>query len=321
MSNAAETVFQIGIESTRGTAVAATRKLYCVADLPTEDDNIELVKQARDNYIANYDALQTKRQAAWTAEDVCSYDELHLWAQLFAKGGVSGSGAGPYIWTFNGAAASDDLSTATLEAGDNVAAVEVPFLTCTNWEISGQSGKPVMGKYSFIGQKVVDTTLTGAISDRDLAGSYMLFKNAAVYLDDTAGGIGGTEITNALMAFSLKCDNKVTPNFTGNNSGLFSSINREERYVEVTLDLLLDATTYTEFTDHYVDGEARFGQINIPGSGNDDFTFNFHVKKWHKFEPKKDGSSRRIILMGQTAYDPTLGYDWQFVITNDESAL
>ena len=323
MSSASETVFQAGIESTKGTAVAATRKLYCVAELPVEDDNVQTVQQARDNYMANFDAVQTHRLGKWKMEQPANYKDLMFWFQLMLKGGVAASGAGPYTWTFNGAAASDDLDAMTLEAGDDVVALEVPYTLCGSWELSGADGNGpglVNLKGDFVGTKKVDTTLTGAISDVDMSGAYLLFKNAAVYLDDTAGGIGSTEVA-ALMAFSLKCDNKIQPNFPGNAGGIFTSHNRDKRFVEVQLDLLLNSATYTEFTDHYVGGDARFGQISITGIGNYDFSFNFHVARWHKFEPKASGPTRRVVLIGQTVYDPTLGYDWQTVVTNDEATL
>ena len=40
-----------------------------------------------------------------------------------------------------------------------------------------------------------------------------------------------------------------------------------------------------------------------------------------KFEPKASGPTRRVILMGQTAYNATLGYDWQMTLINDLASI
>lgn len=324
MSATAETVYQMGIESTPGTAVAATRKIYSVAEMPVEIDATEQVMQSRDNYIANYDTLQTHREVGWKNEEVLNFKEFAWWAEFLAKGGVSPTGTDPYTRVYNGASSSDDLKTGTLECADNIATWEVPYLINKDWEISGADGngpKPVMLKMNWIGTKKVSTTLTGALSDRDLSGSYALFKNTALYLDDTAGNLGNTEVASALMGFNVKCDNKVQVNYPGNTGGIYASHNRDNRYLEITLDLLLNATTLTEFNDHFADGDPRFGRLGIAGAGDDNLNIDFSIAKWSKFEPKSSGPTRRVILMGQTAYNPTLGYDWQMTLINNLAAI
>lgn len=323
MSAVAETVYQAGIESTPGTAVAATRKIYSVAPLPVEDENIEQVSQARDNYVANFDTLQTHRSASWANEEVFNFQEMAFWSECALEGGVSPTGAGPYTRVYDNMPSTDTLKSLTLEAADNVAAWEVPHLLIKDWEISGADGngpKPVIFKANWMGAQKVATTITPALSDRDISGSYGLFRNVALYLDDTAGAIGTTEVA-ALMAFSIKCDHKLQANFPGNAGGIYTTTNREKRAVEITLDLLLNSTTLTEFNDHFVDGDPRFGQLNIQGSGNDDFKFNFAVKRWNKFEPSASGPTRRVVLMAQCAYDVTLGYDWQATLINDVASI
>lgn len=323
MSAVAETIFQAGLESAAGTAVAATRKLYGKAELPMEEDTIQTIQQSRDNYVANFDAVKTHTQAKWSYEEVLNFEEIVFWAQMFAKGSVTPTGAGPYVWTFNGVGSSDDLQVMTLEAADNVSQLQCPYGICKTWELAGSDGngpKLVTFKTEYIFQKTDHMGSLTSLSERDITGHYGAFANTALYLDDAAGGIGTTEIP-ALMAFTIKCDNKVQPNFPGNQNGLYTSHNRDKRYVEIMVDLLLDATTYTEFTDHYKDGDARFGRIRVGGLGNDQLDFDFHVARWHKFEPKASGSTRRVVLMAQSYYDATLGYDWQLAIQNDVSAL
>jgi hypothetical protein len=324
MSSAALTQFQAGIEATRGTAVAATRKLYCDAQLPVEDDNIEMVHQARNQFVANFDALQNHVSATWSLEEVFNFHEMAFWLQLAAKGGVTPTGIDPYIWTFNGMATSDDLATMTLEAADDEAALRAPFGVMTSWEIAGQDGNgpaPLMFNADFIFAGVDDNALTGAIADRDISGHYGLFRNTALYLDAVAGSIGTTEVAASLMSFAIRVDNQVQANYPGNTGGRYTSINRDKRHCEVELNLLLNATAYAEFTSAYKNGTARFGRIRNVGAGDDQFDIDFHAARWHKWEPTVNGPTRRVTLLAQTVYDPTLGFDWQIALRNNLAAL
>lgn len=216
MSEASLTRFQAGIESTPGTAVAATRIIYVKEpSMPFEEDNTVQFGQSRPNFIANYDTAQTHRSAKWSSTIDVSFDDIHFWLQMAAKGGVTPTGTGPYTWTFNGAGSTDDLNTMTLEAADDVMAVEVPYMLCTDWEISGSDGNGpgiIEAKMSWLGQKMEPATLTSALSDRDLAGTYALFKNANLYLDASAGNIGTTAAGN-MMAFTFKVNNNIQPNY------------------------------------------------------------------------------------------------------------
>ena len=320
MSAAAETVFNGKIEATRGTAVAADRALYVVnADLPKAVPTGEYVKQSRGTYVANFDHIITKRDATWQPTIHFSFDDIVWWLQLMIKGGVTPTGVGPYVWTFPNSSTDDDLDSATIEAGDNVVSVRMPFGMVDTWEILGEEGKIIQAKLGMVGAQVEDNGLASP-ADRDLAGSYAHMGNASLYLDDSAGNIGNTEIENALVGFSIKSKNGIKANHTGNGGRVRSSVNRDERWIEVMLDLIMDVTTYTEFTDHYRDGESRFGRLRLDGNGNDQADIDFHCH-WEKFETKRDGPTRRLVLFGQSIYDPTLGYDFQMEVTNDEASL
>lgn len=324
MSHKALTYWQGGLEATPGTAVAATRRLYEIGELPEETREKEYVMQSRQNFIQNFDVVETSMITEFTLEaPVLSYSDLAWWAELFFKGSVSPTGSGPYVRVYNGAGATDDLKTATLEVSDGVGAFQIPYVMGAALEISGKNGSspgPVSAKYDLIGQSVTPGhTMTAALAERDLVGSYMVAQQAQFFLDDAAGSIGGTEI-GTLMEFNLKLENNVEPIYFGGDSLAYGGKRRDERYLEIELKLLFDATSYAEFTDKFRSNAGRYGQLKISNGANNIAAFNFHTK-FEAFAWPEDGATRQVSLLGHSVYDATLGYDWQLLLTNQIATI
>ena len=324
MSHKDLTYWQAGIESTPGTPIAATRRLYEIGEIPEEKREKEYVPQARQNFIENYDAVEVSARTEFTLESpALSYNDLAWWAELFLKGGVSPTGVGPYVRVYNGAGATDDLKTATFEAADGVGAFQIPYAFGDAFEIKGKNGSkpgPVSAKWDLIGQKVTPGhTMTAALSERDLVGTYMVAQHATFFLDDAAGGIGGTEI-GTLMEFSIKMKNNTDPIFFGGDSLAYSAKRRENRYLEVMVKLLFDATSYAEFTSKFRTNAARFCQVKIANGVNNIAAWNMHTK-FHAYAWPEDGPTRQVSLLGRSIYNPTLGYDWQLSLTNQLAAI
>lgn len=329
MSNLAETRIQAGIETTPGTAVAADRIIYALAPVPEEVPGVEHVPQSRASYEQFYDMVETHRSIeGWTHEfEAVPFDDLVWWLQLAAKGGVTGvdqgAGSGPYLWTFDHTSGVDDRDTATFEIADNVGAFQIPYGICASWEIAGEGGtgpSPVTASFELLGQKVIPAhTMTAALSDRDLRGNYMLFKNTQLFLDDTAAAIGGTEIPS-LEAFSISMDNQLAPRFLGGDSGYYETHRFNKTFLEFSATFLFDADTYAEFQDKFQAGSSRYIQLKNTGSGNDLLTLDLHTKI-NTFEWPEDDGARQVAIMGQSIYDPTLGYGWQLAVQNDVQTL
>ena len=327
MSNVALTYWQAGIESTKGTPVAATRKTYTIGGIPKETRNKEHISQARQNFIANFDAVETHAIVdGFTLELPGSpFTDLPFWFQSGIKGAVTPTGAGPYVWTFNDAATSDDLDAYTLEVNDGVGSFETPYTMVKSWEMSGKGGSGpslVNFKMELMAQKLTaGITMTAAISDRDLRGQYMPFKNTQLFMDSTAGNIGTTGVAAALEEFTIKVDNGLEPRFTGSASGgYYTTHRRAERYCEFTAILLFNSTTYSEFSTSFQANAGRFIQLKNTGAGNNLFTFNLYTKP-ETFEFNEDGAARRVAIMGRSIYDTTLGYSFRAVVQKVVSAL
>lgn len=314
------TRWQAGIESTRFTAVGADRPIYKKAPIPDPARGREHIGQSRGNFVATFDTEETHEgPVKWTHEGPANFETLAWWFLLALRGGVSPSGAGPYTMTYASAETSDDLDSASFEVTDGVGVFKLPGAMVRSWELSGKGGRGptlVTAKFDLLAPQMESgITMTGDISDLDITGSYMLFKNTELYIDDAAGSIG-TAAVGTLTEFSLKMDNALEPDFVGNNSGRYNAIDRGERYLEFMATLRFDSTAYDELQNHWESNDVRFLQLKNTGASNDLLTVNL-ATKLESFTFGEDGPTRRVALMGRSKYDPTLGYDWQVEIQND----
>lgn len=324
MSHKALAYWQGGLETTAGTPIAATRRLYEIGELPEEMREKEYVPQSRANFVENFDVVETSARTEFTLEaPVLSYKDLAWWAELFLEGGVTPTGAGPYVRVYDGMGTVDDLKTATFEVSDGVGAFQIPYCFGDAFEIKGKNGSkpgPVEAKWDLIGQKVTPGhTMTAALAERDLVGTYMVAQHAQFYMDDAAGGIGGTEIAT-LMEFSIKMKNNTDPIFFGGDSLAYGAKRREDRYLEVMVKLLFDATSYAEFTNKFKTNAARYCQLKIANGANNIAAWKF-CTKFDKFTWPEDGPTRQVSLLGRSVYDPTLAYDWQLSLTNQLASI
>lgn len=325
MSSNALTYWQAGLESTPGTPVAATRRLYEVGGVPEEVHTKMYVGQSRGNYVANFDVLDTATSAPFSLEaKALSFKDLAWWAELFFKGGVTPTGAGPYVRTYNGMGTSDSLKAATFEVADDIGAFQIPFAFGKSIEIKGKVGAkpgPISAKYDLMGQYIWSGhTMTAALPERDLAGTYMLANQAELYINNSAALIGVNAI-GSLMEFSIKMDTNSEAIYFGGDEGRYAAKKRGERYLEVMVKLEFDNTAYGEFGNYFSATSARFCQLKITdGTANNIAAFNFHTK-WDKFTWPEEGPTRQVSLIGRSVYDPTLGYDWQLTLTNQLASI
>lgn len=316
------TRLQAGIESAFGTPVAATRKQYEIGGPPKEIRELEYVPQARANFVANYDSIETHFHAALDLEaPALSFTDLAFWAELFLQGGVTAGAAPGYLRTYNGVATANDLKSATIEGGDNISGFRMSGAVGKSLEISGKGGTsptPITAKYSLMGVDADDQAFTAALADRNQV--YMRFRDTAVTIDATAGALGTTPLTATLMGFAIKLDNSPALLFFGDGAGKAGAWDRDERYMELSLDLRFNATALTQFQQYQSKARRYIRLTNTSPTANNIFQLNF-CGDFESFDWGAEGPTRKITLMARSIYDATLGYDWQIALTNGVATL
>lgn len=319
---------QAGLEATRGTAVAATRKVYGQGNgaswfEPTVTK--EFVTESMGSYVKNYRHVVTGETAKLTIPGHLTASDAAWWGQLFWKGGVTAvnSATTVYTYTFSPTVATDDLKTATFEAHSDTQDYQLPFCLGEKFEITWAEGKAVQFSSELMAQQYIPQAITGAITDRTglnpLAGT-----TAKVFIDAGGGTIGTTQYNNVISG-KLTWQNMWMP-ITHNQGALFyDDAAREVRSLALELDIHWKDTQ--ELAALLADTErlirVQFTGPTIPGSTGSvpetikaDF-YGFHIGA--AFSPNK--AIRMVKMTGESQYDTTAGFDWQVACATSVAVL
>lgn len=210
-------VVQLGIETTPGTAVAATKKLAAI-DIETKVENAtDMFRPAGFKF-----TTVTGENKEWVSANIKgqpTYTEIIYplssvivsppTATQFMDGGTPTT---VYKWVFEpSTSAPDTLKTFTLEQGDSVRAHKFTNGAITEFNMNFNRDKVELGG-KLVGQLLTDgITLTGSLSSVALVP--IQGEQFSVYLDTTSGGLGVTKLTRVFdCKFSLT--NRIGPFWT-----------------------------------------------------------------------------------------------------------
>lgn len=203
---------QAGIESSRGTNVAATRKIYAQIT-PKYDRSLMDFQDTSGTFEARRRVAYGREKVSFSAADILTYEDLAWWAQFMIKGGVTGTGSASvgYTYAFTPSLATDDLKSMTLEFGDAGNPYETGQVMCNSWTLrmdaDNDSEPGWMLDAELIGRDWTPTTFTTALTDR--ATEVVLARGTKFYLDDGGGTIGSTQKTGSLISASITGTNNI----------------------------------------------------------------------------------------------------------------
>lgn len=289
MTSRVFTKFQYGKESTRGTAVAATKMLLAAPKAIPQDRTPRFVE----------DALGVRAHAVRAAidqilaEDTLSIPDAYFQClpMLFScglKGNITATettgGQGDYLWTFlPSMTAANAPDTITLEMGDDTQAYEIEYLFFKRYKIAlqvaqGAEASPVSIEADYTGRQVSTSTFTGAISVPTV--TTMNGKLARLYKDAAWTNRGTTELTNVLRGAELEIITGVHHKFFGDGNQYFAT--HGESYIDamLTLDLERSAAADTLWDEmRALTAKAYSLKINGPQIGTGS-TYNLTVNLW-----------------------------------------
>ena len=208
---------QAGLETTRGTAVAATRRLYNGSEFNPNLNYRRLEAPGSGSRIPMGNIVGGIREIPGTHEDQLTAQDAPWYFQLGIKGGVAGAlvgTAGAWSYTFVPSGAADDMRTATFEwnpgdeAGTNV--FRLPGTYMESWGVDWSVGDEASFTSTLRASDMITagggwTALTPALAERPrtvLGGN----RPVRVYLD-TASAIGTTELLGRSISYTLSYDN------------------------------------------------------------------------------------------------------------------
>lgn len=191
-------VVQIGVETTPGTAVAASKQLQSLSLSPSPSIDIrEFRPQGK-----KYPTVQAAGKD-WSEGDVegaATYDEIvYPLASVLGTPVISTPGDAPTArqWVFNPSSTVEDTpKTYTIEVGSAVRAHRVAYGLFTELELEFNREEVNLGG-SFIGTQLQDgIALTG--SPTELPVVPILGSQVDVFMDATSGALGTTKLTRLL---------------------------------------------------------------------------------------------------------------------------
>lgn len=297
---------QIGLETTPGTAVAATTYWRGTGTLDNNqttvfpEEDVGIFGGTDRNYIP-------KVEAGITLESVpATYQQLPYLFEMGIEHATPTTDEGDayyeYLYTMPLSCTdlheSTDLGTYTIEAGDNIAAEEFAYGVARSITLSGRASEAVMMSAELFGREVSTSEFTDDLSIPSV--TEILMSHGSLYIDDADGTIGTTAISNTLLDMNLSINTGWRPIYTAEGNKYFSFAKQGMPEIICTLTFEHNATAVTEKANWnsltarllrlkfdggsgyelYLDMAGKWDNVSKLGErdGNNILTFTFRVR-------------------------------------------
>lgn len=259
---------QIGKEASTdpGTAVAATALLRyegmwkddLVIEFPVE--NVGYIGGRDRSYLSQY--LGSMEMAGAATFEQFPYI---LEAGIGTVTPTTDSGTG-YIYTYDFPTTSQgNISTYTIEGGDDQQEEEATYAYCSEFTLSGRFGEAWQLSSNWFGRQVSPGTYTPSSDVAATEVEEMLFQKSKLYIDASTDTIGTTQKSMTFLEAELRVNTGWRHQFTGDGSLSFSFIKRPEIDVELDITFEHDGSATAEKTAWRAQG-SRLIRIICEGS-------------------------------------------------------
>lgn len=339
-------LIQVGKESTRGTLVAATRRIladdvtFRRLDAITRHEN-QMHGTLAPTAIAP-DLVRTGSELVVTSE--LDFEQILLPLLAGIKGGVTPTepgGAGPAeLWTFTPDVAGDPApNTFTVEFVESDFTDELEYEFgygfCTEFSIDGGVDQLPTLSYTLMGRGTVESSKTASIALP--ATSYAGNLAWKAYIDSAWSGLGGTQILGQIYGFGVGVATGIRGEFynDGRASLDFSQYEFGQRVVDLTLEVAIDPSSGAFLDAEEAAkkaGTRRFVRLELLGAafGSPDAAFNRMIRLDGAFVHAEDslverGSDRDGVATVTahliSTYDPTEAQDFEISVQNALTAF
>lgn len=236
---------QAGLEATRGTAVAATRKVYAKGQM-TKDLNFQVPEEDRGTFIKQYRSTLGIATAAFPQTAGLTYEDGPWWSQLWLKGGVTGvlSNLTVFTYTFVPTAGTDDIKSATFEWGDDTQEFRMPFGMVDTFDITGALESFWHADIGVIGSDMATNTFTAALGERTVEDINMYLTKLAL---GATGVVPSSYMTGRFIGFKLSGKNNLNRKwFADGVSPTIGGMGRGKREFALEVTMEGNAATITE---------------------------------------------------------------------------
>lgn len=316
-------VFQIGEETTPGTTVAATRRMYFEPDSRLSRERTarphRFATGSRDNVRAFTLGPTT---VAGTLKLPLSSSEIIELLLMGVAGGVAGAlQTAAYLWTFTPGTA---LDPATIEWDDGARAWEAGGCYVNKLKFSGNVKDQNTVEAEIFGLNMELASLTGALSER--APDFIEGWETKLFVDGIGDTPGTTQVTGTLLNWEVEFDNQLGRKYFAQNSINAGAVIIGEIMLSAKLTFEASpAVAATEFANW--DGATQrlirldFGNNQVIAGAELTFVTIDVPGAWDAFDLGGTNEGTRVYELGlQYVYDVTNAFGLQVRALNDRSA-
>jgi len=320
---------QVGLESTRGTGVAADKKLIGSLVLTPEvmwhrpvDERNSLAEFRRSVAVGQISRFRYEADA--------TYEQLADILSMAVKGAITpttpGGGTDSRLWTFTPNTITKNVQDSyTFEYGDDVQAWDAAFTIIENLELAIAADEVMTIRADMFAKFAAKTTFTGAISDPTLNGGEVIANGAKIFIDGTYANLGNTQQASLLAGATIRLPTGIVPVKYADGSLDFSSVSEQRTHVELEMDLISSTAAITEY-DAYVAGTDRAIRIQITGGIIEaaiSYIFTFDIFGRYVTAPEvwgeRDGEN--IVRMVLHSHEDSSGNHFEYVVQNKVAAI
>lgn len=239
--------FQIGKETTPGTTVAATRRMYFGPDSRLSRERAprphRFATASRDNVRA---FTLGPTMVGGTLKLPLSASEIIELLLMGIKGGVTPTGAGAAkLWTFT---PGTSLDAATLEWDDGARVWEAGGCYVNKLKISGNVKEETTVEAELFGINLAAATLTGSLAER--IPDFIEGWETKLFIDALGDTPGTTQVTGTLINWEVEIDNQLGRKYFAANTLNVGAIVSGELGVKAKLTFEASAAAaLTEFNN------------------------------------------------------------------------
>jgi hypothetical protein len=174
-----------------------------------------------------------------------------------------GTGSG-YIYAYVASTTSQNTTnTYTIEGGDDEQAEEFDYGFVKHFNLSGDGQGALMVSADWTGREATNSTFTAALSPTTV--EEILVNNGTLYIDDTGGTVGTTQVSNTLFGIDLDWTTGLTEYWAVDGSLDFSLIKFTADDIVLTMTYEHNSSAVSEKAK-YRAGDVRLVRLNFEGA-------------------------------------------------------
>lgn len=317
----------VGVESSSGTAVDATRRLTTYALTPTIDREVTV----NGNQGLKFGGVSQPGldQTSWSYEGPLTYNESNfmlstiLGAPTVAQIGTSTAYRFTFTPDIDGA---DTKKTLTVEQGSTQRAHEVTYFHTQSWGMKFNRSGEVTNSGTAMSQEISDDiTLTNAATWSDITEVPVIADQWDVYVDTTSASLGSTQFTRVFEAeLNLNDWWSTISAINSSEPSWVEAVHNPDGKGELKLKVEANAQGMGLLTD-LEPGTTKYIRLLATGGTLGTSTYSFQIDgAWKMTKPDSFEDQDGVYALGwnfELVADTTWNKAIEFQVVNDLTAL